>query len=105
MNPSAVKLFLTLLWLVTGIALLARDLWTGRVLGFPFGRWLLPLAVPCLVLAAYNFARWWSIRSYAAAGSSPRSRRARRPQEGDAGAESNPAFQFGDPPEPADRGP
>jgi hypothetical protein len=105
MNPSAVKLFLTLLWFVTGIVLLARDLWTGRVVGVPFGRWHVPLAVPCLVLAAYNFARWWSLRSRAAAASPPLNLRGRRQPRRDPEAGPDSAFRFDDPPGPAEGGP
>ncbi len=103
MNPSAVKLFLTLLCLVPGVGLAAHDLWTGRALGIPFGPWKLPLAVPCLLLAAFNFARWWSIRARAAAARSSHDLRARRPRR-DVPADPDPAFRFDDPPPPAGGG-
>jgi hypothetical protein len=96
MNSSAVKLFLALLWLVPGVGFLIHDVWTGQPLGFPFGQWRLPLAVPCLILAALNFARWWSARSRAAARPSPLLHH-RRPRR-DPDAEPDPAFRFDDPP-------
>jgi hypothetical protein len=96
MNPSAVKLFLALLWLVPGVGLLAHDVATGQAIVLPIGRWSVPLSVPCLVLAAFNFVRWWLGRSRVTARRSPLVHH-RRPR-GDAASEPNPAFRFDDPP-------
>jgi hypothetical protein len=94
MNPAAIKLFLTILWLVPGLGFLAHDLWTGRVIGVPFGQWQLPLSVPCLLFAAFNFIRWWSMRSRVTARFALRHRRP--PPKTD----PDPAFRFDDPSEP-----
>jgi hypothetical protein len=96
MNPSAVKLFLALLWLVPGVGLLAHDVATGQAIVLPIGRWSVPLSVPCLVLAAFNFGRWWLGRSRVTAGTPllPRHRTPRRESAG----KPNPAFRFDDPP-------
>jgi len=96
MNPSSVKLFLTLLWLIPGVGLLLHDVWTGRTLGVPFGQSSVPLAVPCLILAAFNVLRWWSLRSRPMGGSSPRVHH-RRPRE-ESQAAVDLTFQFDDPP-------
>jgi len=93
MNSAAVKLFLTLLWLVPGLGFLVHDLITGRPVAVPMGRWQLPLAWICLLLAAFNFVRWWSVRSRVDL--RPQlSRRGRREPTG----EPDPAFRFDDPP-------
>jgi hypothetical protein len=96
MNPSSVKLFLALLWLIPGIGCLVHGLWAGQSLSLPFGPWRVPLAVPCLIFAALNFVRWWSDRTKCAAGSSPllHHRRPRRDPE----AEPDPTFRFDVPP-------
>jgi hypothetical protein len=95
-NPSSVKLFLALLWLIPGVGFLAHDLWTGHSIAMPLGAWRLPLAVPCLVLAAFNGVRWWTARSRPTTNSSLPPRR-RRPR-GDSNAEPDPTFQFDRPP-------
>lgn len=99
MNSAAVKLFLTLLWLVPGLALLIHDLATGPPVAVPIGGWQLPLAWICLVLAAFNFVRWWAAR--ARINLSPRlsDRRRRR----DSAGEPDPAFRFDKPPGPTGR--
>jgi hypothetical protein len=58
-----VNLFLGLLWLLGGVVLLAWHAFTGDP------RFRLPLhnlsgGWACLVLALYNFVRWWSQRSW-----------------------------------------
>jgi hypothetical protein len=97
MNPAAVRLFLTLLWLVAGVALLVHDLWTGRVIGMPFGQWQMPFWIPCLLIAAFDFVRWWTVRCRA---TPPRVLRCRRPREGNSESEPNPAFRFDEPSDP-----
>lgn len=102
MNPSSVRLFLTFLWLVPGVALLVHDVWTGWVTGIPFGGRTLPLWVVCLILAAFNFVRWWAARPRIADGPS-RLVHHRRPRD-ESGQEPNPAFRFDEPPaEPGGR--
>jgi hypothetical protein len=100
MNPSLVKLFLTLLWLVAGVCFLFHGLLTGRAIVLPLGRWQVPLSIPCLLIAALNFIRWWWTRSPSPAGPGLRGRRPRR----DAAAEPDPTFRFDDPP-PGPTGP
>jgi hypothetical protein len=83
---------------VPGVGLLVHDLWTGRVIGVPFGRWQLPLSVLCLLFAAFNFARWMSMRSRVTARLALRKRGRQESTE----VEPDPAFRFDDSP-PADR--
>lgn len=100
MNPSAVKLFLALLWLVGGIAFLGHDLWTGQILGVPFGQWTMPFAALCMILAAYNFVRWRAGRSRLRA----LTFRARRVHRSDDVSEPDPNFRFDEsPPRPDGR--
>jgi hypothetical protein len=98
MNPAAVRLFLTLLWLLPGLGFLLNDMLTGRTIGFEFGRWRVPLWLPCLLMAGFDFIRWWAVRSRPAASESWRRRPRRR---SDPDAEPNSAFRFDDPPNPA----
>src|SRR5262245_39213531 len=95
MNPSAVKLFLTLLWLVAGVGFLVHDLVSDHSFALPFGQWRLPLWVPCLLLAAFNFLRWRSNRTTMSR--SPEwlgRRRQARPTS----VEPDPTFNFDEPP-------
>ena len=55
MNPASVKMFLALLWLLAGGALLVQGLWSGDFILLRFGRWQVPLAAPFLIMAAINF--------------------------------------------------
>jgi hypothetical protein len=96
MNPTAVKLFFTLFWLVSGVGFLVHELWTGRVLRLPIGHWQMPLAMPFLLLAAINFVRWLAARTPTP--DRPPSRRRRPRREPD--AEPDPTFRFDDPPGP-----
>jgi hypothetical protein len=102
------NLILAILWLLGGIAVLAYEHFTGdvrwRIRGTDLSiGWLL------LVLAGYNLARWWSLRSYRVEQqaralqraqakflrAAPRERRDEPP---------DPNFNFTDePPPPADR--
>jgi hypothetical protein len=93
MNPSAIRLFLALLWFAPGVGFLVHDLWTGQILGVPFGRWTLPFAVLCLILAAFNFVRWWAGRSRP----TPLTFRPRHVQRSDDDAEPDPTFRFDEP--------
>jgi uncharacterized membrane protein len=93
MNSAAVKLFLTLFWLVPGLALLVHDLVTGQPTAVPMGRWQLPFAWICLLLAAFNFVRWWSARSRDQTARQAAVRQRPRKPTG----EPDPAFRFDDP--------
>src|SRR4051812_32953021 len=62
MNPTRLKLFLAVLWLVPGLAFLALDAVGGQVHGLPFDGFRLPYAWIFLLFAAFNFARWWAGR-------------------------------------------
>jgi hypothetical protein len=91
MNPAAVRLFLTLLWLIPGVGLLIHDLATGRAIIVQLRWWRVPLWAPFLVFAGFDFLRWlWAVRSR------PRAPRRREPE-----GEPDPAFRFDDPPKPA----
>jgi len=98
MNSAALKLFLALLWLIPGVGFLCHDVVTGRTIGLPLGEWRLPLAVPCLLLAAFNFVRWWAARSRRPVEVTVAARRRRAATESP--AEPDPAFRFDDPPSP-----
>jgi hypothetical protein len=101
MNSATVKLFLTLLWLVSAVGLLAHDLATSRAVTLPFGRWQMPLAWLCLVLTAFNFVRWYSARSPVRPQSRPYDRRRHREPVAD---EPDPNFRLDEPPETSRRG-
>jgi hypothetical protein len=94
MNPTSIKLFLTLLWFVSGVGFLIHDLWTGHVIGLPFAGTQIPLWVPFLLFAAFNFVRWWAMKSRAITPPAPRHRPHRRQPEG----EPDPTFRFDEPP-------
>jgi hypothetical protein len=96
MNSASVKLFLTLLWLVPGVALLVHDLTSGRAIARPFGRWQVPLAWLCLSLAAFNFVHWYVTRSWVKAPSWFNDRRRHREPVVD---EPDPNFRFEEPPD------
>jgi hypothetical protein len=101
MNPSAVKLFFALVWLVPGVGFLTHDLLTGHTLSMPFGQLRIPFAVPCLILATFNFLRWWAGRPRdKSAPFTVRTRRVRPDSEPEA---PNPAFKFDEPDAPAGR--
>jgi hypothetical protein len=97
MNPSHLKLFLALLWLVPGVVFLAFDLLTGQTHGLLFAGRRLPIAWVFLLLGAFNLLRWWVIRSKPY---QPRSlferRRGRRRRAAD--TEPDPHFRFDEPP-------
>src|SRR5437763_15095491 len=97
MSLSWTKLFLALLWLVPGVGLLALEWTTGRVVSVTVFRRPLPLAWPCLLLGAYNLARWYAARRTPAPDWRPQ-----RPAVRDSEAAPDPTFRFGDPdaPEP-----
>jgi hypothetical protein len=59
MNPSHVKLFLAVLWLVPGVGFFVYDTSTGQAHGLPFAGRQLPLAVPFLLFGTLNLLRWW----------------------------------------------
>jgi hypothetical protein len=94
MNPRGIRLFLALLWLVPGVGLLVHGLWTGDALDIRFGRWQVPLAAPFLLMAAFNFVRWWATRIPSTKNTLFRHRR--RPTGSE--SESDPAFRFDEPP-------
>jgi hypothetical protein len=99
MNPSHLKLFLALLWLVPGLGFLAYDGITGQVHALVLGRLRLPLAWVFLLFGAFNLLRWWAGRS-ARAGRSPlhdRRLRARR-RDAETEHEPDPTFRFEEPP-------
>ena len=97
MNPAAIRLFLTLLWLITGLGFLALDFWSGRVIGVQFGQWRMPFWIPCLIIAAFDFIRWRTARNRVARGPILRGRRAGRhyPE-----SVVNPEFRFDEPTKP-----
>jgi hypothetical protein len=95
MNPSHLKLFLAVLWLVPGVGFLLLDWWTGQVHGLPFAGRQLPLAVPFLLFAAFNFLRWWATRPIA---TGPVPRKPHPNSRRDPSAEPDPTFRFEDPP-------
>jgi hypothetical protein len=95
MNPTAVRLFLTLLWLFAGIGLLAHDLSTGQTIWLPLGRWRVPFWAPCLLFGAFDFIRWWFVRRR------PVTKTilpALRPRERKTESQPNPELRLDDPP-------
>jgi hypothetical protein len=95
MNPSHLKLFLAVLWLVPGIGFLLLDWWTGQFHGLPFAGRQLSLAVPFLLFAAFNLLRWWATRPIATAPVPPK---LRPDLPRDSPAAPDPTFRFEDPP-------
>jgi len=82
MNPRAIKLFLTLLWLAAAIGLYFAS---GHVFGL--------FSLACLCMAAFNFIRWVTMRTHITA-RLPLRRHDRSAQE----TEPKPAFRFDEPP-------
>jgi hypothetical protein len=82
MNPHAVKLFLTLLWLAAATGLYIAS---GHVFGLP--------SLACLCMAAFNFVRWVTTGTHIT-GRVPFRRHDRNAEE----TEPNPAFRFDEPP-------
>jgi hypothetical protein len=100
MNPSHLKLFLALLWLVPGAVFLAFDLLTGQTHGLLLAGRRLPIAWVFLLLGALNLLRWWVGRSKPARSPSPfERRRGRRRRAAD--TEPDPNFRFDEPPSQA----
>jgi hypothetical protein len=95
MDLAWTKLFLALLWLLPGVGLLALEWAIGRVVAVPVGGRQVPLAWPCLLLGAFNLARWYAARRRPAARRPPRRERRR-----EAAAEPDSAFRFDEPEAP-----
>ncbi len=93
------NLFLGILWLCAGSCLLGAHVMGKEIAGMPPDRELL-IAVVVLVLAAWNFARWWAARvrqkARNAAKPPPRKRAVEKPP-----AEYHPEFDFTQPDPPA----
>jgi hypothetical protein len=95
---GALNLLLAILWLVAGVAILLAD---PPNLRFPRGAGGISLGWAALLLALYNTARWWGLRSAwarrRAAEELERRREPRRPPAAPE-AERNPDFIFDEPP-------
>jgi hypothetical protein len=100
-----INLFLALVWLVLGVALIAYHAWTGDerfrlpLFGGISGGWL------AVALCMYNLVRWWSILSGTSSrkaellADAARLRQARR-RFRDASTEPDPNFNLTDQPPP-----
>src|SRR4051794_12308149 len=87
------NLFVGLFWLLTGCSLLAVHYTAGPVAGLQSGHVVLVRGFG-LVLAPYNFVRWWAGRvSAKSRGSSPPAPPRKRPAD-EAPKEYNPALAF-----------
>jgi hypothetical protein len=97
MNPTRLKLFLALLWLLPGLGFLAWDATTGQTHHLPLGKLRVPVGWLFLLFAAFNLVRWWAARPepMPLSAFAERRLRQRRPH---VEAEPDSAFRFDDPP-------
>ncbi len=97
--------FLALLWLIAAIVLLAYEHYLGDTrFRFRMGNISFSAAWLMLLLTLYNFARWWSDRSYRAERRAERVRRENlewRSRFPEPAGPPDPNFNFTDGPPPA----
>jgi hypothetical protein len=86
------NLFVGLFWLLTGCGLLAVHYTAGPVAGMQSGQ-VVFVGVFALVLAAYNFVRWWAGRVSAKSRNSPQPPPRKRPVD-EVPKEYNPELDF-----------
>ncbi len=91
------NLILAFTWLVIGLPLAAVNLTGKEIAGIQPSQYSMLVGTVCLVLAAYNFARWGASRAFSKSKSTPTPIPPRKkPPEGQR-FEYNPEFDFSRP--------